>query len=161
MSEAKSVPVLFVSEPIVLPGMVVPIELDDTAQAAVDAARSSDSGKLLIAPRLDDRYPTYGVLASIVQVGRLPGGGAAAVVRGERRAHIGTGTTGPGAALWVEVTEVDRAGDRPTRPRRWPPSTRSCCWRCCSAARRGRSSTPSTRSPTRRRWPTPPATRRT
>ena len=109
MSEPISVPVLFVSEPILLPGMVVPIELDDAARAAVDAAQSSESGQLLIAPRLDDRYPTYGVLASIVQVGRIPGGGAAAVVKGERRAHIGTGTTGPGAALWVEVTEVDDA----------------------------------------------------
>ncbi|MCV7153561.1 endopeptidase La [Mycolicibacterium pyrenivorans] len=103
---ASAVPVLFVSEPIVLPGMVVPIELDDAARAAVDAAQASDSGKLLIAPRLDDRYPTYGVLASVVQVGRVPGGGAAAVVRGERRAHIGSGTSGPGAALWVSVTEV-------------------------------------------------------
>ena len=106
MPEAISVPVLFVSEPIVLPGMVVPIELDDAARTAVDAAQASENGKLLIAPRLDDRYPTYGVLASIVQVGRVPGGGAAAVVRGDRRAHIGSGTTGPGAALWVEVTEV-------------------------------------------------------
>ena len=108
MAEAISVPVLFVSEPIVLPTMVVPIELDDAARTAVDAAQASESGKLLIAPRLDDRYPTYGVLASIVQVGRVPGsGGSAAVIRGERRAHIGTGTTGPGAALWVEVTEVE------------------------------------------------------
>ncbi len=106
----RAVPVLFVSEPIVLPTMVVPIELDDAARAAVDAAQASESGKLLIAPRLDDRYPTYGVLASIVQVGRIAGsGGSAAVVRGERRAHIGTGTTGPGAALWVEVTEVEDA----------------------------------------------------
>jgi ATP-dependent Lon protease len=100
------VPVLFASEPIVLPGMVVPIELDDAARAAVDAAQASESGKLLIAPRLDDRYPTYGVLASIVQVGRVPGGGAAAVVKGEKRAHIGSGTTGPGAALWVLIEEV-------------------------------------------------------
>ena len=106
MPEAISVPVLFIREPVVLPGMVVPIELDDAARAAVDAAQATESGKLLIAPRLDDRYPTYGVLASIVQVGRVPGGGAAAVVRGERRAHIGTGTTGPGAALWVSVSEV-------------------------------------------------------
>ena len=106
MPEALQVPVLFVSEPIVLPGMVVPIELDDAARAAVDAAQASEFGKLLIAPRLDDRYPTYGVLASIVQVGRVPGGGAAAVVRGENRAHIGSGATGPGAALWVTVQEV-------------------------------------------------------
>jgi ATP-dependent Lon protease len=108
MSETISVPVVFVSEPIVLPTMVVPIELDDAARAAVDAAQASESGKLLIAPRLDDRYPTHGVLASIVQVGRVAGsGGSAAVIRGERRAHIGTGTTGPGSALWVEVTEVE------------------------------------------------------
>lgn len=109
MAEATSVPVLFVSEPIVLPGMVVPIELDDAARAAVDAAQASETGKLLIAPRLDDRYPTYGVLASIVQVGRVPGGGAAAVIRGEKRAHIGSGTTGPGAALWVLIDEVVEA----------------------------------------------------
>jgi ATP-dependent Lon protease len=106
MAEAKSVPVLFVSEPIVLPGMVVPIELDEAARAAVDAAQATPTRTLLIAPRLDDRYPTHGVLASIVQVGRVPGGGAAAVVRGESRAHIGSGTTGPGAALWVEVDEI-------------------------------------------------------
>jgi ATP-dependent Lon protease len=106
MALAKSVPVLFVSDPVVLPGMVVPIALDDAARAAVEAARATESGTLLIAPRLDDRYPSYGVLATIVQVGRIPGGGIAAVVRGERRAHIGAGASGPGTALWVEVTEV-------------------------------------------------------
>ncbi len=110
MPENTSLPVLFVADPIVLPGMVVPIALDDAAQAAVDAAQASDSGKLLIAPRLDDRYPTHGVIASIVQLGRIAGAtGTAAVVRGERRAHIGSGTTGPGAALWVDVTEVPEA----------------------------------------------------
>jgi ATP-dependent Lon protease len=112
MAEANAtssvVPILFLSDSIVLPGMVVPIELDDAARAAVDAARASESGKLLIAPRLEDRYPSYGVLASIVQVGRIAGGtGTAAVVRGETRAHIGAGANGPGAALWVEVTEVE------------------------------------------------------
>ncbi|OBG23616.1 endopeptidase La [Mycolicibacterium celeriflavum] len=108
MAEAKTVPVLFLSESIVLPGMVVPVELDEAARAAVDAARASESGELLIAPRLGDRYPSYGVLASIVQVGRMVGG-PAAIVRGEGRAHIGAGATGPGAALWVEVTEVTDA----------------------------------------------------
>ena len=108
MAEAKSVPVLFLNESIVLPGMVVPIELDDPARAAVDAAQATESGELLIAPRLEDRYASYGVLATIVQVGRIAGGnGAAAVVRGTKRAHIGAGANGPGAALWVEVTEVE------------------------------------------------------
>lgn len=106
MAEAKSVPVLFVTDTIVLPGMVVPIALDDAARAAIDAARASESGQLLIAPRLDDRYPSHGVIAKILQVGRMPGGGSAAVVRGETRAQIGAGAAGPGAALWVEVAEV-------------------------------------------------------
>ncbi len=108
MAEAKSVPVLFVTDTIVLPGMVVPIALDDAARAAIDAAQASESGELLIAPRLEDRYPSHGVIAKVLQVGRIPGGGGtAAVVRGERRAQIGAGATGPGAALWVEVTDVD------------------------------------------------------
>lgn len=105
----RAVPVLFSNETIVLPGMVVPIELDDAARAAVEAAKVAaapgESGELLIAPRLDDRYPTYGVLATIVQIGRIPNG-AAAVVRGTRRAHIGAGVDGPGTAMWVSVDEV-------------------------------------------------------
>lgn len=110
MPEPKSVPVLFVTDTIVLPGMVVPIELDDAARAAIDAARASESGELLIAPRLEDRYPSHGVIAKILQVGRIAGsGGSAAVVRGERRAQIGAGASGPGPALWVEVTEVGDA----------------------------------------------------
>jgi ATP-dependent Lon protease len=109
MAEARSVPVLFVTDTIVLPGMVVPIALDEAARTAIDAAQATESGQLLIAPRLDDRYPSHGVIAKILQVGRIAGGGAAAVVRGERRAQIGAGASGPGAALWVEVTEVPEA----------------------------------------------------
>ncbi|WP_018178892.1 endopeptidase La [Jongsikchunia kroppenstedtii] len=102
-------PVLFLTDQVILPGMAVPIELDDKAQAAIDAAQAGDGGtdgRLLVAPRFDDRYPTHGVIASIVQTGRTPGGSAAAVLRGQRRAHIGSGTTGPGAALWVEAEEI-------------------------------------------------------
>jgi len=106
MAEAKSVPVLFVTDTIVLPGMVVPIALDDAARAAVDAAKASESGQLLIASQVEDRYPSHGVIAKILQVGRIAGGGTAAVVRGERRAQIGAGASGPGPAMWVEVTEV-------------------------------------------------------
>jgi ATP-dependent Lon protease len=105
MTEPVTVPVLFVADQVVLPGMVVPIALDNAAGAAVEAARATDSGKLLIAPRLEDRYPSHGVIASILQVGRIAGG-TAAIVRGERRAQIGAGASGPGTALWVEVTEV-------------------------------------------------------
>ncbi|HYI57645.1 MAG TPA: endopeptidase La [Microlunatus sp.] len=106
-----SLPVLFLTDLVVLPGMVVPIELDDTARAAVDAARASSDDELLVAPRLDDRYATYGVVATIVQLGRTATGQSAAVIRAERRVRIGSGVTGPGAALWVEAEDLLENGD--------------------------------------------------
>ena len=87
--------------------MVVPIELDEASQAAIDAARTSSDGRLLVAPRLEDRYASYGVIATVERVGRFSGGAAAAVLKAEQRARIGSGVTGPGAALWVEVEPVD------------------------------------------------------
>ncbi|MFI8971527.1 endopeptidase La [Nocardia asteroides] len=107
MTTAQNLPVLFLTDPIVLPGMVVPIELDESAQAAIDAAQAGKTGAVLIAPRLDEGYASYGVVASIEQVGRMRGGAPAAVLKAERRARIGHGVTGPGAALWVEAEPVD------------------------------------------------------
>src|SRR3954464_8457577 len=102
-----SLPVLFLSDLVVLPGMVVPIPLDEAAQAAVDAARASSDSELLLAPRLEDRYASYGVVATVERVGRMMGGGAGAGLRAGRRARIGSGVTGPGAALWVEAEPVE------------------------------------------------------
>nr|WP_283206625.1 endopeptidase La [Nocardia cyriacigeorgica] len=107
MTAAQNLPVLFLTDPIVLPGMVVPIELDESAQAAIDAARAAKTDQVLVAPRLDEGYAAYGVVATIEQVGRLRGGAPAAVLKAERRAKIGHGVTGPGAALWVEAEPVD------------------------------------------------------
>jgi ATP-dependent Lon protease len=99
-------PVLFLTDLVVLPGMVVPIELDDAARAAVDAAKAHSNGALLVAPRLEDRYASYGVVAEIVQLGRLATGEPAAVIKAERRVKIGSGVSGPGTALWVEAEEL-------------------------------------------------------
>ncbi|WP_189031611.1 endopeptidase La [Nocardia rhizosphaerihabitans] len=107
MTTAQNLPVLFLTDPIVLPGMVVPIELDESAQAAIDAAQAGKTGAVLVAPRLDEGYASYGVVASIEQVGRMRGGAPAAVLKAERRARIGHGVTGPGAALWVEAEPVE------------------------------------------------------
>jgi ATP-dependent Lon protease len=104
-------PVLFLTDLVVLPGMVVPIELDDAARAAVDAARAHSDGRMLVAPRLEDRYASYGVEATIVQMGRLQSGEPAAVIKAESRVRIGSGVSGPGTALWVEAEELEPAGD--------------------------------------------------
>ncbi|CRY81117.1 ATP-dependent Lon protease [Nocardia farcinica] len=107
MTTPRDLPVLFLTDPIVLPGMVVPIELDESAQAAIDAARAAGTDAVLLAPRLAEGYASYGVIATIEQVGRMRGGAPAAVLKAERRAKIGHGVTGPGAALWVEAEPVE------------------------------------------------------
>ncbi|ALE75160.1 Lon protease [Pseudonocardia sp. EC080610-09] len=112
-----TLPVLPLDDTVVLPGMVVPVRLDapDT-RAAIDAATAAGDGddddgrRVLVVPRLDGRYGAIGVVAVLEQIGRLPNGDRAAVVRGERRARIGSGVSGPGAALWVEAEPVDSAG---------------------------------------------------
>ncbi|MEU6700276.1 endopeptidase La [Pseudonocardia sp. NPDC046786] len=124
MTDVLTLPVLPLDDAVVLPGMVVPVRLDapDT-RAAVDAAtageragedRDRDDGRrVLVVPRIDGRYGSVGVVAVLEQIGRLPNGDQAAVVRGERRARIGSGVGGPGAALWVEaepLTEAEPTG---------------------------------------------------
>ncbi len=121
MTETVKLPVLPLDDAVLLPGMVVPVPLaDGEVRAAVEAARAAttvESGgqqQVLLVPRLDGKYASVGARGVVEQVGRLPGGEQAAVVRGTSRARIGTGTTGPGAALWVEATVLDEtaAGDR-------------------------------------------------
>ncbi|TDD35461.1 endopeptidase La [Nonomuraea terrae] len=110
MSESLTLPVLPLDDAVVLPGMVVPLDLSDSeVRAAIDAARASGGNKprVLLVPRIDGRYGAIGVRAVVEQVGRLPGGEPAAVVRGVDRIRVGTGTTGPGAALWVEAETID------------------------------------------------------
>jgi len=127
MSETLTLPVLPLDDDVVLPGMVVPIALSDTeVRGAVEAARnrnglgrgpgirSEEKAQVLIVPRVGERgLASVGTLAVIDQVGRLPGGEAGAVLRAVSRVRIGSGTTGPGAALWVEGTEITETGRGP------------------------------------------------
>ncbi|SDR69883.1 ATP-dependent Lon protease [Nocardioides scoriae] len=113
MTDVQTLPLLSLADTVVLPGMVVPVELDADTRPVVDAARAAADGDtpatLLLAPRLADRYPTYGVIATVEQIGRLPGGAPVAVLRAGDRARIGSGVPGPGAALWVEAEPVEQA----------------------------------------------------
>jgi ATP-dependent Lon protease len=115
MTETVTLPLLPLDDLVILPGMVVPVQLDEpeiraaveAAQAATDRA-SGQAARLLLVPRLNGRYAAVGTLAVVEQIGRLPGGAQAAVVRGTERVRIGTGASGPGAALWVEATTQDQ-----------------------------------------------------
>jgi ATP-dependent Lon protease len=125
MSETLSLPVLPLDDVVVLPTMVVPVEISGAeVRAAIEAARLSASTpgdaktsdakpQLLLVPRIGGKYSSVGTLGVVEQTGRLPSGEPAAVIRGLSRVRIGTGTVGPGAALWVEGTVVD---EPPTTP---------------------------------------------
>jgi ATP-dependent Lon protease len=116
VSETLNLPVLPLDDVVVLPGMVVPVRLAEAeARAAIDAAQAANQSKVLLVPRLDGKYAKAGTVGEIEQIGRLPGGEQAAVVRGTSRARIGSGTTGPGGALWVEATVLDEPVDDKAR----------------------------------------------
>jgi ATP-dependent Lon protease len=109
---SETYPVLFLDEVVVLPGMSLPIELTAQAQQTIDAARAARGSsksplQVLAVPRLDDKSGVIGTIVQVVQIGRLPSGEPAAVLRGDRRARIGQGVVGTGAALWVEAEPLD------------------------------------------------------
>src|SRR5215469_15353546 len=110
MAETFSLPVLPLDD-----NMVVPLDLSaaepraaiEAAQLAAGAAGGDTEAQVLLVPRPDGKYSPVGTLATIEQVGRLPSGERAAVVRGTARVRIGSGTVGPVQALWVQVTVID------------------------------------------------------
>src|SRR5437879_4533513 len=104
-----TLPFLALNSGVVLPGMAVTIAVESPeANAAFDAAANAD-GRLLLVPRLEDgTYARVGTVAA-VEVGDLPGGMRAAIVRGLHRAIVGTGVPGTGGATWVQVDPVTPA----------------------------------------------------
>src|SRR5215467_14594127 len=121
MSETLSLPVLPLDDTVVLPTMVVPVEMSGAVRAAIEAARLAASvpdaadakPQVLLVPKLGGKYAPVGTLGVVEQTGRLPTGELAAVIRGLSRVRIGTGTVGPGAALWVEGSVVDEPSASP------------------------------------------------
>ncbi|MFD4254724.1 endopeptidase La [Amycolatopsis thermoflava] len=122
MTDTRLLPVLPLDDDVVLPGMIVPLELDDAeTRAAVDSAQSkapstpsfpgirslpSAQAEVLIVPRVHGEYAELGAVATIERVGRIPGGKAAVLLRATRRARVGENGDGPGAARWVYAEPV-------------------------------------------------------
>ena len=126
MAELKSqvVPLLPLTTGVVLPGMVVTIALEtDEARSAIAAARSADQSILLV-PRVEGRYARVGTIAQIEDVGRLPSGIEALVVRGlapsasrHGRARDGRRDVDRGRADRRPRTDGARRGARSRVPR--------------------------------------------
>jgi ATP-dependent Lon protease len=106
-TRTTALPLLPLATGVVLPGMVVTMAIEsDEANAAIDAASAAED-RLLLVPRLDDRYARVGTVAKVEDSGELPSGLRAVVVRGLHRALVGTGVPAPtGSALWVVAEPV-------------------------------------------------------
>ncbi|HVN52637.1 MAG TPA: endopeptidase La [Acidimicrobiales bacterium] len=103
---SSTLPVLPLTQGVVLPQLVVTIGLE-TAAARAAAEAATDGGALLLVPQVAGRSARVGVIASIEDRGQLPDGTPALVVRAERRALVGAGVLGTGDALWVQADTVD------------------------------------------------------
>src|SRR5437763_7106010 len=112
--DTKILPLLPLTTGVVLPGMVVTLTLEsDEAKRAVAAARATD-GQLLLVPRTGSAYARIGTVATVEDVGVLPSGMDALVIRGTGRARVGLGVPGTGDATWVQVEDApDEGSDTP------------------------------------------------
>ena len=101
--DTQILPLLPLTSGVVLPGMVVTLTIEsDEARRAIAASESSD-GELLLVPRIGNRYAKIGTVAKVEDVGRLPSGLEALVIRGVVRAVVGTGVAGTGETTWVQI----------------------------------------------------------
>ena len=101
--DTQILPLLPLTSGVVLPGMVVTLTIEsDEARRAIAASESSN-GELLLVPRIGNRYAKIGTVAKVEDVGRLPSGLEALVIRGMVRAVVGTGVAGTGETTWVQI----------------------------------------------------------
>jgi ATP-dependent Lon protease len=109
MSDTKTqlLPLLPLTQGVVLPQMVVTIalETDEAKRAGSAAAEAGD--QIVLVPRLEGRFARVGTVAKIESAGDLPNGTRALVIRGLGRGRVGTGELGAHGALHVQAETVD------------------------------------------------------
>ncbi len=108
MSDTRTelLPLLPLTNGVVLPQMVVTLTLESDEARRAAAAAEAVNGRMVLVPRLDGRYSSVGTITQIESAGELPNGSRALVIRGIARARIGTGVPGEHGALHVEVEQL-------------------------------------------------------
>ena len=113
-----SYPLLPLRDIVVFPQMVVPLFVGrDKSVAALERAMAGDKDIFLVAqldpaeddPDADDLYD-LGVIASVLQLLKLPDGTVRVLVEGRTRARLDTLTAHDG---WIEAAVVDVESDAP------------------------------------------------
>ncbi len=104
MAQDNRLPVMPLTQAVVLPRMsaTIPLESED-AQAAVRAALA-DQGLILLLPKIDGRYATVGLVAKVEEKGNLPDGTEVVAVQGRHRAVLGNVSHEIGGTLVADVS---------------------------------------------------------
>ena len=122
----QSLPVLFVSDLVVLPGMVVPIELDEASRAAIDAVNGVDEA-ITVATLAPYKPVVAGEMVATVKIipyavpgaaldracGAAPAGALAVSPAGSAASRVGV-TRSPAPTLAVITARA--SGDTSTSP---------------------------------------------
>ncbi|MHB8620869.1 MAG: LON peptidase substrate-binding domain-containing protein, partial [Chloroflexota bacterium] len=90
---------------VVLPHMTLPVPLDESRKAAFRAARDG-SHPVLLLPKIGGRYGRVGTIAQVEEIGRLPDGTEAAVVRGVSRATVTSAATEADGTLRIDANPM-------------------------------------------------------
>ncbi len=94
-----TLPVLPLRNGVVFPHMVVTLRIEtEEGRRALAAARQAGD-RMLLVPRIDGSYAKVGTIAEIHESDEQGN----VVVSGVSRARVGSGSTGPEGALWVEA----------------------------------------------------------
>ena len=65
-----TLPVLPLTDAVLLPGMTIPVTLDNNTQAAVDAARADGDNRVLAVPRVDGEYGSIRPASEVTSASR-------------------------------------------------------------------------------------------
>jgi ATP-dependent Lon protease len=105
-SDTRILPLLPLTNGVVLPQMVVTLAVESPeARDAADGALAADR-RVLLVPRVGTGYARIGTVARVENEGELPGGGRALVLRGLARAVVGAPVPSEHPGVWVAVDHV-------------------------------------------------------
>src|SRR6266511_1902220 len=108
-----TLPIVPLPDAVLLPGTVATLTLDeDEARRAIAAGRSAD-GRVVVVPQLDGRYARVGVIAQVEQVGQLPTGVEAAILRATQRVRLGAEVLSERGGRWLEVEPLSEGRPSP------------------------------------------------
>jgi ATP-dependent Lon protease len=102
--ERTILPVLPLDDAVVLPGMSVTFPV--TTQEQAEALDGAVEGRIVLVPRIDGRFASFGAVAAVVGEVNLPDGTRGVAVEAAHRAELGPAATGSETGLRLSVREL-------------------------------------------------------